>query len=85
MDPQHWCAGTVVFCFCSSMTTFPVFSAEPFSVQGFYKTGLRTDVVQHALLLPVLVNHVRLHLSLNFLGKFSPVSVRLCFTLRVKN
>ncbi len=53
------------------MTTFPVVSTEPSSVQGFYKTGLRTDVVQHALLLPVLVNHVRLHLSLNFLGKFS--------------
>jgi hypothetical protein len=37
-------------------------------MQGFLKTGLRTDVVQHALLLPVLVNHVRLHLSLDFLG-----------------
>jgi hypothetical protein len=55
----------------SCMTTFPVLSTHPSSVQGFYKTGLRTDVVQHALLLPVLVNHVRLHLSLNFLGKFS--------------
>ena len=31
------------------------------------KTGLMTDIVQHALLLPVLVNHLRLHNSLDHL------------------
>ncbi len=36
------------------------------SSQGFYKTGLRTDIVQHGLLLPVLVNHLRLHASLDY-------------------
>ena len=34
--------------------------------QGFYRTGLRTDIVQHGLLLPVLVGHLRLHASLEF-------------------
>lgn len=36
------------------------------SSQGFYKTGLRTDIVQHGLLLSVLVNHLRLHASLDY-------------------
>ena len=36
------------------------------SSQGFFKTGLRTDIVQHGLLLPVLVNHLRLHASLDY-------------------
>ena len=31
------------------------------SAQGFLRTGIRSDVVQHGLLLPVLVNHLRLH------------------------
>ena len=31
-----------------------------------YFIGLRTDIVQHGLLLPVLVNHLRLHASLDF-------------------
>jgi len=39
------------------------------SAQGFYKTGFMTDIVQHALLIPVLVNHLRLHNSLNHLEK----------------
>ena len=37
------------------------------SSKGFYKTGLMTDIVQHALLLPVLVSHLRFHFSLEYL------------------
>ena len=37
------------------------------SAQGYQKTGLMTDIVQHALLLPVLINHLRLHNSLDHL------------------
>ena len=37
------------------------------SSQGYVKTGLMTDIVQHALLLPVLVNLLRLHNSLDHL------------------
>ena len=33
------------------------------STVGMVKTGLNSDVTQHALLLPVLVHHVRCHLS----------------------
>jgi len=39
------------------------------SAQGYNRTGLMTDIVQHALLLPVLVNHLRLHHSLEYLEK----------------
>lgn len=35
------------------------------SSEGFYKTGIMTDLVQHGMLLPVLVNHLRLHASLD--------------------
>ena len=35
------------------------------SSQGFERTGLMSDIVQHGLLLPVLVNHLRLHASLD--------------------
>ncbi|XP_054919064.1 ribonuclease 3 isoform X3 [Dermacentor andersoni] len=37
------------------------------SSKGFYRTGIMCDVVQHALLLPVLVCHLRFHKSLDFL------------------
>ncbi|XP_077528570.1 ribonuclease 3-like isoform X3 [Haemaphysalis longicornis] len=37
------------------------------SSQGFFRTGIMCDVVQHALLLPVLVCHLRFHKSLDFL------------------
>ncbi|XP_037086681.1 ribonuclease 3-like [Pollicipes pollicipes] len=37
------------------------------SSQGFRKTGLMADVVQHALFLPVLVCHLRFHKSLDVL------------------
>ncbi|XP_055946835.1 ribonuclease 3-like isoform X3 [Argiope bruennichi] len=35
------------------------------SSKGFYKTGIKSDIVQHAMLLPVLVCHLRFHSSLN--------------------
>ncbi|VVC31592.1 Hypothetical protein CINCED_3A011879 [Cinara cedri] len=37
--------------------------------KGFYKTGIMCDVVQHAMLLPVLVCHFRFHKSLEYLEK----------------
>ncbi|GIX85271.1 ribonuclease 3 [Caerostris darwini] len=37
------------------------------SSKGFYRTGIMSDVVQHAMLLPVLVCHLRFHDSLNIL------------------
>ncbi|XP_066984255.1 ribonuclease 3 [Macrobrachium rosenbergii] len=39
------------------------------SAQGFYCTGIMCDVVQHAMLLPVLVCHLRFHQSLEVLEK----------------
>ena len=35
------------------------------SSEGFFRTGLMADIVQHGMLLPVLVNHLRLHASLD--------------------
>ncbi|VVC31425.1 Double-stranded RNA-binding domain,Ribonuclease III domain,Ribonuclease III [Cinara cedri] len=40
-----------------------------FSSKGFYKTGLMCDIVQHAMLLPVLTCHFRFHKSLEYLEK----------------
>ncbi|XP_071516601.1 ribonuclease 3 [Panulirus ornatus] len=37
------------------------------SAQGFYRTGIMCDVVQHAMLLPVLACHLRFHQSLEVL------------------
>lgn len=37
------------------------------SSKGFYKTGLMCDIVQHAMLLPVIVCHFRFHKSLDYL------------------
>ncbi|CAL4099996.1 unnamed protein product [Meganyctiphanes norvegica] len=39
------------------------------SSHGFYRTGIMCDVVQHAMLLPVLVCHLRFHQSLDLLTK----------------
>ena len=39
------------------------------SSEGFYRTGIMCDVVQHALLLPLLVSHLRFHKSLDYLEK----------------
>ncbi|XP_035232949.1 ribonuclease 3-like, partial [Stegodyphus dumicola] len=35
------------------------------SSKGFFKTGIMSDVIQHAMLLPVLVCHLRFHQSLS--------------------
>ncbi|XP_074112731.1 ribonuclease 3 drosha [Cotesia typhae] len=35
------------------------------SSQGFYRTGIMCDMVQHAMLIPVLVCHLRFHKSLD--------------------
>ncbi|GJQ74766.1 drosha [Trypoxylus dichotomus] len=37
------------------------------SAEGFYRTGIMCDVIQHAMLIPVLVCHLRFHHSLNVL------------------
>lgn len=37
--------------------------------KGFYRTGIMCDIVQHALLIPVLTTHLRFHQSLNMLEK----------------
>lgn len=37
------------------------------SSEGFYRTGIMCDVIQHAMLIPVLVCHLRFHHSLNVL------------------
>lgn len=37
------------------------------SSKGFYRTGIMCDMVQHAMLLPVLTGHLRFHKSLNLL------------------
>ncbi|KAM6373556.1 ribonuclease 3 isoform 6-T10 [Alca torda] len=39
------------------------------SSQGFWKTGIRSDVCQHAMMLPVLTHHVRYHQCLMHLDK----------------
>ncbi|XP_055387198.1 ribonuclease 3 [Condylostylus longicornis] len=37
------------------------------SSKGFYRTGIMCDIVQHAMLIPVLTGHLRFHQSLNLL------------------
>uniref|UniRef100_T1GFQ1 RNase III domain-containing protein n=1 Tax=Megaselia scalaris TaxID=36166 RepID=T1GFQ1_MEGSC len=37
------------------------------SSEGFYRTGIMCDIVQHAMLIPVLAGHLRFHESLSFL------------------
>lgn len=37
------------------------------SSRGFYRTGIMCDIVQHAMLIPVLISHLRFHRSLNIL------------------
>lgn len=39
------------------------------SSKGFFRTGIMCDVIQHAMLIPVLTNHLRFHQSLNLLEK----------------
>ncbi|XP_017097521.2 ribonuclease 3 [Drosophila bipectinata] len=37
------------------------------SSEGFYRTGIMCDIVQHAMLVPVLTGHLRFHKSLDLL------------------
>ncbi|XP_060525203.1 ribonuclease 3 [Cylas formicarius] len=37
------------------------------SAEGFYRTGIMCDIVQHAMLIPVLICHLRFHNALNVL------------------
>lgn len=39
------------------------------SAKGFFRTGIMCDIVQHALLMPVPVSHLRFHNSLTILEK----------------
>ncbi|XP_064648980.1 uncharacterized protein LOC135501106 [Lineus longissimus] len=39
------------------------------SGEGFIKTGIRSDMCQHALLLPVLISHLRFHRALDVLER----------------
>uniref|UniRef100_A0A674NN24 Ribonuclease 3 n=1 Tax=Takifugu rubripes TaxID=31033 RepID=A0A674NN24_TAKRU len=39
------------------------------SSQGFWKTGIRSDVCQHAMMLPVLTHHIRYHQCLMHLDQ----------------
>ncbi|XP_055917610.1 ribonuclease 3 [Eupeodes corollae] len=39
------------------------------SSKGFYRTGIMCDVIQHAMLIPVLTGHLRFHQALNLLEK----------------
>ncbi|BES89263.1 ribonuclease III [Nesidiocoris tenuis] len=39
------------------------------SAEGFYRTGIMCDIVQHAMLIPVLVSHLRFHRSLDILER----------------
>lgn len=39
------------------------------SSKGFHRTGIMCDVVQHAMLIPVLTTHLRFHQSLDILEK----------------
>lgn len=39
------------------------------SSQGFWKTGIRSDVCQHAMMLPVLTHHIRYHQCLMHLDR----------------
>ena len=56
-----------VICVARSNTKLKRDCTAVISAQGYLRTGLMTDIVQHALLLPVLVNHLRLHRSLDHL------------------
>lgn len=37
------------------------------SCENFHRTGIRTDIVQQAVLIPTMIEHLRFHLSLKFL------------------
>ncbi|ROT62179.1 drosha [Penaeus vannamei] len=53
------------------------------SAQGFYRSGIMCDVVQHAMLLPVLVCHLRFHCSLEVLEERIQYKFRTRFLLQL--
>ncbi|XP_047476126.1 ribonuclease 3-like isoform X1 [Penaeus chinensis] len=53
------------------------------SAQGFYRSGIMCDVVQHAMLLPVLVCHLRFHCSLEVLEERILYKFRTRFLLQL--
>ena len=58
--------GTSLKCKSNLLENFPILWFQRSLIKIAYFIGLRTDIVQHGLLLPVLVNHLRLHASLDF-------------------
>ncbi|XP_055639954.1 ribonuclease 3 [Toxorhynchites rutilus septentrionalis] len=40
------------------------------SAKGFHRTGIMCDMVQHAMVIPVLIGHLRFHRSLDVLEKY---------------
>nr|CAD7256805.1 unnamed protein product [Timema shepardi] len=53
------------------------------SAKGFYRTGIMCDVVQHAMLIPVLVCHLRFHRSCDMLEKVVSYKFKNRFILQL--
>lgn len=53
------------------------------SSKGFYRTGIYCDMVQHALLIPVVICHLRFHQSLSYLEKILDYSFQDRFLLQL--
>lgn len=53
------------------------------SSKGFYRTGLMCDIVQHAMLIPVLVCHFRFHKSLEYLEESIGYKFKNKFLLQI--
>ncbi|XP_020279114.1 ribonuclease 3 isoform X2 [Pseudomyrmex gracilis] len=53
------------------------------SSEGFYRTGIMCDIVQHAMLIPVLVCHLRFHKSLDNLERILGYSFKNRYLLQL--
>ncbi|XP_053693070.1 ribonuclease 3 [Sabethes cyaneus] len=53
------------------------------SAKGFYRTGIMCDMVQHAMVIPVLTGHLRFHRSLNVLEKYIDYTFINRYTLQL--
>lgn len=53
------------------------------SSKGFYRTGIYCDVVQHALLIPVVICHLRFHQSLTYLENILDYSFKDRYLLQL--
>ncbi|CAB3375284.1 Hypothetical predicted protein [Cloeon dipterum] len=53
------------------------------SAEGFYRTGIMADMVQHAMVLPVLVCHLRFHKSVDQLEKIINYQFRNRYLLQL--